>query len=208
MPSKVEIANMALGHLGIGKTISNLETERSENALRAKLFYAPALEATLKAYDWPFATKTAFLALISTDESADAIWKYTYRYPTDCIKHRHIVPAKDVYTVPGIVRIPCQIGDDETGLTIMTNEKTARSEYTKRSENPVLYSYLFANTVSFLLAFYMAPGLTKGDPNKLGDAAFAQFNTHLNIAQGQEFHEEDQVPIDQDTISEYTRARN
>ena len=33
MPSKTEIVNLALGHLAVAKTIGNLETEKSVEAL-------------------------------------------------------------------------------------------------------------------------------------------------------------------------------
>ncbi len=207
MPSQVEIANMALAHLAVGKSISNIETELSIEAKQARLFLTPAIEFVLKSFSWPFATKTAYLALISTDTSDTSIWTYTYRYPEDCLKVRRIVPDRTLY-VPLITRIPMQIGAGDKGTTIMTNDVNARIEYTANIFDPTLYSYMFAITVSYLLASYMAPNLTGGDANGLGEKALRLYSANLAIASSQEFHEQTYESVTAKEISEYTQVRD
>src|SRR3972149_4434558 len=76
MPSKVGIVNIALGHIGVGRAISNLETESSQEAITARLFYDLALETVLRDSPWPFAAKIAVLSLI--EEEPNTEWAFSY----------------------------------------------------------------------------------------------------------------------------------
>ena len=66
MASKTEIANLALSHLGVGKEIGNLDTEKTEEAVAMRRFYESARDATLRDFPWPFATRMVALALVAS----------------------------------------------------------------------------------------------------------------------------------------------
>ena len=76
--SKTEIANLAISHLGIGKTIANLELEKSQEAIACRRFYDTVRDSSLRDFPWPFAGKIQALALVSNE------WLYAYQYPSDC----------------------------------------------------------------------------------------------------------------------------
>jgi len=84
MSSETEICNMALSHIGVGKEIANLDTERSQEASACRRYYENLRDKVLRDFRWPFATKFVELALI--EETPTIEWRFSYRYPTDCVK--------------------------------------------------------------------------------------------------------------------------
>src|SRR5688572_11149621 len=111
MASETEIANLALSHLGVGKEIANLETERSQEAVACRRFYDTARDATLRDFSWPFATKIAVLGLIEADPNDE--WDYSYRYPSDCLQLRRILSGVRNDTRDS--RVPFKLAHDDSG---------------------------------------------------------------------------------------------
>src|SRR3972149_5101754 len=126
MPSKVGIVNIALGHIGVGRAISNLETESSQEAITARLFYDLALETVLRDSPWPFAAKIAVLSLI--EEEPNTEWAFSYRYPTDCIMFRRVLSG--LRNDSRQSRAPYKLAQDDSGTIIFTDEEDAQAEYT------------------------------------------------------------------------------
>lgn len=94
MASSVEIANLALTHLGetrIASLEDNVKAAREMNAV-----FDLRRNRLLRAYNWNFAMKRALLSALS-DAPA---WGYTYAYqlPTDCMR---MVQINDVWVIPG-----------------------------------------------------------------------------------------------------------
>ena len=83
MNSKVDICNLALTHVRLGATISSLE-EDSQEAIVCNQFFDIARREVLRGYKWPFATVFGKLGLVEEDPTDE--WRYSYRYPVDCIK--------------------------------------------------------------------------------------------------------------------------
>lgn len=199
--SKTVIANLALSHLGIGKEIANLDSENSAEANACRRFYEEARDKTLRDFNWPFATKIASLVLVETTPNNE--WAYSYRYPTDCLKIRKIqsgIPYDNRQS-----RVPYRIAQDDTGLVVFTNLDNAVIEYTKREEVVSLYPSDFVMAFSYMIAFYVAPRLTGGDPFKMGDRAMQMYDLEMSKARANAFNEE-QVPVDVE--SEFVRIRN
>lgn len=191
---------MALSHLGAGKAIANLDTENSEAASACRTFYDIAVEATLRDFDWPFATKIRALALIEEDPNDE--WAYSYRYPTDCLKFRRILSGQRLDTRD--TRAPYRIAQDASGSLIYTDESEVSAEYTLNMTDPSFYPADFVIVLSYRLAAYIAPRVAGADPVKKGEDALKKYFFELGVAQANASKEEQP---DKEPDSEFVRVR-
>lgn len=150
--SQAAIANIALGHLGINRLISDLDGDRSPQAQAMRTHYDLALEVTLRAHRWPFAQRVATLAQIADCESA--VWAYAYRDPSDCLT-AHVVNRSDAN--PFGERF--EVGGDASGSIIYTNAVEAVLDYTARVTQPGLFPADFVEALAFQLAIRAAQPL-------------------------------------------------
>lgn len=201
MATKTEISNLAISHLGIGKEISNFDTDKSEEAQACRRFYEIAKEATLADLDWTFATKFADLNLVKEDPTNE--WNYSYRYPSDCLILRRILSGIRYDTNSS--RIPYRVVKDEAGKLIFTDQRNACVEYTQNITNSSLHSADFNLALSFRLASYIAARLTGGDPFKLKQEMIGQYDLELGKAKKRNMGEETPEPMPE---SDLIRARN
>lgn len=178
--SKTVIANMALGHLGVTDSISDLDTERSEEARTIRRFYDVTLRALARDFQWPFLDKLRDLSLVEEDEDAD--WVYRYRYPSDCLEARRIPSGQSVdgrYD-----RVPFKLGNDDSGLLILTNQDEATLEYTV---SPIgkedMFPPDFVMAFSYRLAMVIAPSVAGQDSVRLAQAARTQYLFELGRSQ-------------------------
>lgn len=200
MASATEIANMAISHLGTGKEIANIETENSPEANACRRFYQTALDETLRDGTWPFATKYADLNLI--EENPTDEWAYSYRYPVDCKHARRIVSGNRNESRQD--RIEYKIVNTSTGSAIYTDKQNAVLEYTVKIDNPALFPDDFKMALSFRLAHYIAPRITKGDPFGMGKRAMDMYLFEINRAKATAFNEEQAAELPE---SEFVRFR-
>ena len=191
MATETEIANLALGHIAIGKTIANLD-EKSEEARTIKRIYDIAKNAVLRAFDWPFSTKILALSLV--EEEPNTEWAYSYRYPSDCLKIRRILSGLRNDTHQSRSRY--KISQDTAGKLIFSDEEDAEAEYTAGGLSQQFWPEDFKLAFSFYIAFLVAPTLTMGDPNKLGDRAFKLYEAMGTRAAANSANEEqpDEIP--------------
>lgn len=199
--SKVGICNLALSHLGIGKEIATFDTERSEEAAACRRFYDQALEQTLRDFAWPFATRTAELALVEEEPTSE--WAYSYRYPANCVLVRRIPSGTRNETRQS--KTPYRVASDATGRLIYTDKEDAEVEYTYNVVDPSLYPIDFVMALSLRLAVYIAPRITKGDPFKLRNETLSLYNYEISKAQAGSGNEEQP---EEEPESEFVRARN
>ena len=195
--SKARICNMALGHVGSSAFLANLETDKGKEATVCRMYYEPAVDACLRAFDWPFATGYRATALVSDSVGDD--WQYAYRYPTDALKIRRIVTAlgrKDPNPPPFVV------GQDSQGQLIYTSERTPTFEYTVRVTDPSRFDPLFVAALAYWLASDIAPSLSriKGMQDDALKKAMLLGLQAEGIASGEQQHE----PAPD---SEFVRAR-
>lgn len=176
--SITDICNMALAHLAQTDEIDNFETDTTEAAILCRRFFATARDKTLRDYTWNFATQYLTAGLVESDPTTE--WLYSYRYPSDCLMLRRILSG----TRPddGDSDIPYEVARDESGRVIYTDMEDAVIEYTIRETNPSFYTPDFTLALSALLAFYIAPKLTRGDKNKLGARAFDLYRLEIKRA--------------------------
>jgi hypothetical protein len=201
MASKTEIANLALSHLGVGKEISNLDTDNSSEGSVCRRFFESARDIVFSDFNWPFATKIRSLSLIEEDPNED--WQYSYRYPTDCLRAIRILSGTRNDTNDSRERY--KISRDASGGVIYSDKEDAQLEYIERVTDVDRYPVNFTMALSFRLAHYIAPTVTGGDPYKLGDRAMQLYMAEMSRASANLSNEEqpDKYPD-----SEFERSRN
>lgn len=199
MASSVEIANMALSHLGTGKEIASF-TENSAEANACRRFYDTALDKTLRGSNWPFATRFQTLNLITVDPNEE--WLFSYRYPTDCLQAIRIISG--IKNEAKQDRIDYRIVNQTTGQEIYTDRENAILEYTVAVTDVNLFPSDFKMALSFLLAHYIAPRVTKGDPFGMGKRAMESYFIEISDAKANAYNEEQPADLPQ---SEFVRTR-
>jgi hypothetical protein len=198
--SKTVIANLALSHLGVGKDIANLESENSAEARACRRVYNTLRDEVLRAFHWPFATKIASLALIA--ENPNDEWAYSYVYPTDCLEFRRILSGIRNDTRQSLV--PYRISNSGSQIVLFTDQANAIGEYTFREEVTERYPSDFVMALSALIAGYIAPQLSSGDPFKMAPRAFDLYASTIATAKANALNEE---KYEEEQDSEFIRAR-
>jgi hypothetical protein len=184
--SKTEIANMALSHIRIASEVSDLTTERSQEANTINRFWDVAREKILRKHDWPFATKFVALGLVSEDPTDE--WRYSYQYPSDCLLIRRILSGARNDSRNS--RESYKIVKGASGREIYTDREDAEIEYTVDETDMNQWPADLVLAMSYYLASLIAAPLTAGDPLKLGMQALALYNEHINEAVREAFGEE------------------
>ena len=202
--AKIDICNMALGHLGVGREIADFVTDKTAEASACRRFYDLALECVLQDYPWPFAIKQIAMDLV-TAEPADSNeeWGYSYRYPADAVLIRRILSGgrnDNRQTRASWKKI-----QDASGLLIWTDESDAWCEYVSRETTTTYYTPSFVRALSHRLASDIAPFLTGGDPYQLQRQQLQLHLLEISKAQANSANEEqpDEIPV-----SEFERDRD
>lgn len=187
-----DLVNMALAHLGQTRKIGDLDTDRGPFASVGRQFFDTMRKQVNEEFPWNKSNTTATLAL-STVTPPDE-WLYPYVYPVNCKFFRRIV--SDYRTDAPDTAIPFRVTRIDGVNLILTDEKDARAEYSATLPGVNEDSGSLALAQSFLLAFLMAPGVTGGDPFKLGDRAARSYASIINSAKAKDAAEEqrDQPP--------------
>lgn len=177
MASEVDIANLALGHLGDTATVTSLDPpEGSAQAEHCARFYPIARDALLEMHEWRFATRRTNLAEL-TNESAQ--WLHAYARPTGCLKVIAVLDstasddlAANYYSgstvlpptasVPAPQSFECEINSSGAQV-ILTNQATAMVRYTKQVTDTTTFPPMFVLALSWQLASFMAGPILKGD---------------------------------------------
>jgi len=203
--NKTTMSNLALRHLGNSIAIANIDSDLTKEANACRAFIDQTIEAVLRSKRWPFASKTIALNLL--EENPTEEWRYAYIYPADCLDFKRIVANFNANLVRTLgsefiadislqQREPYSLGQTAAGIqVIMTNKVDAVGEYTVKSQNLTYYPADFQLTLSFLLAFYIAPSVAGGDPFKLGDRALGAYERHLAMASQNNMNEEQPGPL-------------
>lgn len=168
MASVVEICNMALSRIGNSQRIDSL-SERSIQAEQCSLFYEQTRDMVLRDFAWPFATKFAQLAEVTTNPNPAG--ELSYGYPSDCLMARKIVNAifpvnywpcdYGWYGLPNIPAIPFRIIQGDSTRLICTSVSPATLEYTARIEDAGQFDPLFVSALAWKLAVELCLPLSK-----------------------------------------------
>lgn len=185
MASEVDIANLALAHLGDTATIASLyPPEGSAQAEHAARFYPIARDTLLELHPWNFASKRVVLPLIESDGTTE--WTYTYMLPTDVLSvvavmppsatndySVHVTPISaqgyaanlsDIGVASAYVPQPYQVEASTDGTRIIrTDQEGAILRYNALVTDTTKFSPLFVTTLSWQLASMLAGPVIKGD---------------------------------------------
>lgn len=199
---------MALGHLKVSKEIGNLTTEQSPEAKACRRFYAICKAKINTDFKWPFATTQVLLALIEDnplpiDENGDTEWGFAYQYPADAMNIVRIISG--IRNESRQDRVPYRIlaGPNGTKM-IVTDMDQAACEYTQEVTAEDSFGAGYALTLSLLLAAYIAPLVTGGDPFKLGQRAMDLYKMEKTQTIDNALNEEQ---VEENPESEMIRAR-
>lgn len=161
MSSEVDIANLALSHLGDSATIASLDPpEGSAQAEHCARFYPMARDALLESYAWSFASKRLQLAELT---SSWPQWDYAYAKPGDVLVLRGILSPTATDDSADALQ-PYVIEVDATDADVIyTDQATAVGLYTRRVVDTTKYPPMFVLALSWQLASMLAGPLIKGD---------------------------------------------
>lgn len=169
----VDICNLALGRVGVDVTIASL-VERSKEARLCQRFYPLARDLTLEAAPWPFAIKTAPLALLA-DSDLLPNFGYQYAWPTDALAIQEIVPAGEVTEVASYYHDCCgpwmparrgrysfrrALSSDGLNPVVLANIDDAYAVYTARVTSTVAFSPMLVSLIADRLAMELSTPLT------------------------------------------------
>lgn len=183
MASEIDIANLALGHLGDNATVASLDPpEGSAQAEHCARFYPIARDALLELHDWNFATKRALLAQVDNLWSQ---WAYTYLQPADCLrviavldknaKGDQSVSIPAPFSQTGLsntgigqytpVEFVCETNDGGDEV-ILTDQADAMTRYVAFVTDTTRFTPLFVTTLTWKLAAMLAGPVLKGEAGR------------------------------------------
>lgn len=159
MASEVDIANLALSHLGDSATVASLDPpEGSAQAEHCARFYPIARNSLLELHNWKFATRRATLAQLAVDSGP---WAYAYALPADALKLLAVLPdgAEAVAESEDYEQEVVETG----ASAILTNCELATLRYIALVTDTTKFSPLFELALSWQLASFLAGPILKGD---------------------------------------------
>lgn len=167
MASEVEIANLALAHLGDSATVSSLSPpEGSAQAEKCARFYPLARDVMQEDFTWNFCVRRKLLALVASWSSGK--WAYAYAAPSEMINAISLshpdASSDQVDVLGGRPGAPFQIEGTDTGqLVILTNLPDAELRYTVKVRDSTKFSAQFVEALSWRLASMLAGSILKGE---------------------------------------------
>jgi hypothetical protein len=115
--AKTEISNLALVHLGVGKQISDLDTDESSQAQSLRTVFDYWMKTVLCGYNWLFAT--AYVNIEPIQVFPNQEWNFAYRYPADCLFLRRFWNGTHLDDRTNM--IPFVFDNDAQGKRILSN---------------------------------------------------------------------------------------
>jgi hypothetical protein len=153
--SNTLIANLALARVGTAARITSLDDDNGPGAVGCRLFIDIVLDATLREFPWPFATKIASLSQVEVSPNSE--WGYSYRYPPDCQFLRRILSG--IRNDSRQTRESFRLSSDDDGILILADLDAAECEYTKKYDDIARLPTDFLSAVAWRLAYEVAPSL-------------------------------------------------
>lgn len=159
MASEVDICNLALAHLGDNATVASIDPpEGSAQAEHCARFYPVARDSLLEMHAWKFATRRVLLAQLTTDTWN---WSFAYAEPTGVLKLLAVLPASAASDAD---TQDYEAETDGNGTPIiLTDQEGASLRYVAHVIDTTVFSPLFVDALTWLLASYLAGPVLKGD---------------------------------------------
>jgi len=194
--SDIDIANMAISHVGASSDIESFN-EKSTEAIQCKTWYDQSRLMALAAFDWGFARRRLTAALhgdtiseTATDPLA-GVWGYRYEYPADCVKMRKIQKS----TAPPDDLVPFNIETSLDGQekTVLTDMEDAVFVYTFDQKGTELFNPMFIQAFSHLLASQIAFAVT--NKRKIKIEQFSLYQSVIRSAAAEDANEGIAEPV-------------
>jgi hypothetical protein len=208
LAASTRLCNIALSRIGVTDRLTSLADDDSLAAEQCRLIYKTEIDATLRAFDWHFATAYAEPVLVdgAVSDPVNPDWTYSYREPSDSVKVRRIVnPVHGRSYDPDPPRF--DKSSDTNGQLIFSNEPGDKIdedadltiEYTRRLDCPASRGdAIFRSCAAWRLAAALAIPL--GRDEKAAKWALANFAAELPVARTTSSNEAE--TIDQGTTGE------
>ena len=205
MATPVDIANLALAHLGENATVASLEPpEGSAQAVHLARFYPIARDNMQESYPWNFCTRRIAPPMLTSETTA---YQYAYQIPNNALNIFSVLPpeANNDYVehfddsivslanvVAGVshqqgVNVPKNYAREtlEDGQQVIyTDVQNAIVRYSVREEDSAKFSPLFVAALGRLLASYCAGPIIKGRfGRKEAEFQFSMFRAEVGVAQ-------------------------
>lgn len=214
--ASTRLVNVALSRIGVGKTISNLGTDTSQEAVNARTVYKQELDATLRDFPWPFATGYATLVLeggTSVEDPVNGDWTFSYRAPTDSIFVRRIVDPTQKRAASR-TPIAFKMSADDDGDLVFCDEPgdqlpdgdDVTVEYTRRPDCPASRGdAIFRSAAAWRLARALCEPL--GRDAKKAEMCERQYLRELLRARAVHLQEQEQQSLESDNEAEWIQGR-
>jgi hypothetical protein len=168
-----KLVNIALSRIGVSKVISDLVNDNTEVAIMARRHVKEDVNAVLRDFPWPFATRYAELVLVDGSESdpVNQDWTFSYRAPNSMMFARRIITlgaGRAPSTNPSTPPIPYREATDSVGALIYcnteaTDDEPLMLEYTVRNLCPAFFGdALFRDALAWRFASSLAVPLSRG----------------------------------------------
>lgn len=183
--SSTELANLALSHLGSSNLITALD-DRTTEARMCNLWWPTVRDDVLRSFPWPFAIRTADLALVETFTTGD--WGYSYTAPADALRL--------IRSPYGSTRNPSFESETRYRIAdglLYLDQDLATIEYVERITDMTLYPADVVTALSYLLAARIANSVTTGttaDKNGLVAMMEAQYERKIGQAKATALNEQ------------------
>ena len=164
MASEVEIARLALQHLGDRYDITSLD-EASPEAEQVNLVYAEVRDMMLREHPWKFARKYSTPA--QHTGTVPGNWSYMFQYPSDCVRMVRLVNPLGDGATPLRFEVARYVSGGTDIRVVLCDEDEPTFEYTARITDPNEYDPHFITAFSYRLAQYIAVPIT-GDQQQMG----------------------------------------
>jgi hypothetical protein len=164
MASELDIANIALGHIGDAATVASFDPpEGSAQAEHCARFYPIARDSLLEMHPWGFATRRIVLPELVATVPA---WEHCYAQPNDAISLLAVLPPGTTNDFTQGTYVPQDFVsevDDLGNAVIYTDQEEATLRYIYRVTDTGRFSSLFTLTLTWHLASMLAGPVWKGD---------------------------------------------
>lgn len=179
MASEVDIANLALGHLGDDATVASFDPpEGSPQAEHCAHFYPVARDVMLEEHAWSFATTTATLTPLGTPPDG---WAYSYAVPNLCLRPLLLYSEGNRHNLAAVEYELETLADGQAIL--LTDTADAILRYTRKLSDTARFSPLFTEALSWLLASMLAGPVLKGETGvKAGETAYKTYLMRMMLA--------------------------
>lgn len=179
MASKIDVYNMALGHIGTNSTVAD-ELERSPERIACGRYWDTCRDSLFayKSMPWNFAVTIEALADIGGPPTG---WEFRYRYPNDCITAMELF-AESVRAVSVELRPKYQVQWEQDGLVIFTDLAGAKLQYVKRVREVERWPSTFVDAMSYRLAAMIAMPLKNDNGLRNDMLALAEQFTQIAMA--------------------------